>query len=48
MGLVVVFGLIAIYDKIRGGYKAVVLSTADRSEVSARRPRPSWPKDMTR
>jgi MFS family permease len=48
MALVVIFGLIAIYDKIRGGYKAEVLSTADRGEFNARQPRPSWPHDMRR
>ena len=48
MALVVIFGLIAIYDKIRGGYKAVMLSTADPGDFNARRPRPSWPHDMRR
>jgi hypothetical protein len=47
--LIGIFGLIAVYDKIRGGYRAEVLTTGDTMDYTdARRPRPSWPKDLTR
>lgn len=48
MALIVIFGLIAFVDKLRGGYKAEVLTTGGEELDNALRPRPSWPKDMTR
>jgi hypothetical protein len=38
--LVVIFGLIGLVDKMRGGYKQVHLSTAQ--------PHNSWPQNMKR
>jgi len=48
MVLVAIFGLIAVYDKLRGGYRAEVLTTSRDEYDDARRPLPSWPQDMTR
>jgi len=42
--LVVIFGLIALVDKLRGGYKAVHIHTPQAEPVGAGR-RPSWGKD---
>jgi len=46
--LIIIYGLIGIVDKLRGGYKAEMLSTGPPDLHDARKPRPSWPKDMTR
>jgi MFS family permease len=45
--LIVIFGLIALYDKLRGGYRAEQLRYQPDRDYAPRM-RPSWPKDMTR
>jgi len=44
--LIAIFGLIALVDKLRGGYKAVMLTR--QHELAHAAPAGKWPRDMTR
>jgi MFS family permease len=47
MVLVVIFGLIALFDKLRGGYKAVRLEPVHEVATTHAAPPGRWPKDLT-